>query len=92
MMVQLVQDCPSSYSSFLESCSKSKDYDMNLFTAMAEDIFRENPILQKEIFRSSTVKRIQQFCIYANSIQFDFARKDFKIIIPKIDISLFSAK
>lgn len=34
----------------------------------------------------------EYFCNEVNSIRFDFTGKDLKIIIPKIDISLYRAK
>lgn len=36
--------------------------------------------------------KIERFCIHTNLIQFDFTRKDFRIIIPEIDNSIFRAK
>jgi hypothetical protein len=35
------------------------------------------------------VPNIERYCNYVNSIRFDFTRKDFKIILPKIDFSIF---
>jgi hypothetical protein len=67
------------------SYAKLKDYDLSLFTLMAKNIFALMPTAQPDAkIREYLMKRIERFCIYANSIQFDFTRKDLKIIIPKI--------
>ena len=80
--------------SVIGSYVKSKDYNLRLFSLMAEEIFEElnNQLLKEDLFVHFTVKKIEEFCIYVNSIQFDFTRKDLKIIFPKIDLSIFRAR
>jgi len=74
------------------SYTKPKD-DLNTFSTMAERIFTDltDPPLPEILWRFA-VRRIEKFCIYTNLIRFDFTKKDFKIIIPKIDISIFRMK
>ena len=79
--------------STIGSYAKSKDYDSSLFTLMAENIFQLMPVSQPHAkIRAYLIKRIERFCIYANSIQFDFTKKGLKINLPKIDISIFRIK
>lgn len=80
--------------STIGSYVKTRDFDLNIFSTMAESIFADLSGLAWDatIFADRASDKIEKFCIYANSIQFDFTRKDFRIIIPKIDISIFRAK
>lgn len=81
--------------STIGSYAKSRDYDLSLFSTMAENIFSDisGRYSQDEFFWNTFVnKKIEKFCIYTNSIQFDFTRKDFRVIIPKIDISIFRTR
>lgn len=82
--------------STIGSYAKSRDYDLDLFSTMAESIFGDmsgiNIGLHADFYWNTVMKKIEKFCIYTNSIQFDFTRKDFRIIIPKIDISIFRVK
>lgn len=78
--------------STIGSYAKPKD-DLGVFSTMAESIFADlTDLPTPEFLWLFVVKRIEKFCIYTNSIQFDFTRKDFRIIIPKIDISIFRAR
>jgi hypothetical protein len=78
--------------STIGSYARPKD-DLGIFSTMAESIFADlTDSPTPEFLWHFVVKRIGKFCIYTNSIQFDFTRKDLKIIIPKIDISIFRTK
>jgi hypothetical protein len=80
--------------STIGSYVRTKDFDLDVFSTMAESIFADlsGTPWDTTIFADRASDKIEKFCIYANSIQFDFTRKDFRIIIPKIDISIFRAK
>jgi hypothetical protein len=79
--------------STIGSYAKSRDFDLSLFTIMADSIFQLLPSAQLDTkIREYPIKRIERFCIYANSIQFDLTKKDLRIIIPKIDLSIFRTK
>ena len=67
--------------STIASYSKSKNYDLERITYMANMLNCVNMQFLLEIF-----------CNNVNSIRFDFTRKDLKIIIPKIDLSIFRTK
>lgn len=77
--------------STIASYSDSKNYNLDAFTQMANVIFTFG-LERHEELRPLTVFEIETFCNYVNSIQFEFTRKDFKIRIPKIDISIFRSK
>jgi len=77
--------------STIASYSNSKNYNLDAFTQMANVIFTFGIGRHGEL-RPLTVFEIETFCNYVNSIQFEFTRKDFKIRIPKIDISIFRSK
>jgi hypothetical protein len=72
--------------STIASYSDSKNYNLQVFTDVANMVFacmnyeELNPIFEYNL---------EEFCNYANSITFDFTKKGFKINIPKIDISIF---
>jgi hypothetical protein len=67
--------------STIASYSKPKNYNLDRITLMAN------------VLNSSSFQFLfEVFCNTVNSIRFDFTRKDLKIIIPKIDLSLFRTK
>ena len=74
----------------IASYSDSKNYDLNQFTKGVNALF---DLMSQEIQMKIWIlspKAIETTCNYANSVRFDFARKDFKIILPrKIDLSVF---
>jgi len=76
--------------STIASYSKPKNINLNPLPVAAQFIFHN--LEAKVILPRTTVTLLGIFCNTANSITFDFTRKDFKIIIPKIDLSLFRAK
>jgi hypothetical protein len=67
--------------STIASYSSPKNYDLNKITMMANMLNSYSFPFLYEVF-----------CNSVNSIRFDFTRKDFKIIVPKIDLSIFRAK
>ncbi len=66
--------------------------DLNVFSTMAENIFADMSPPCPDFLWKFISGKIEKFCIYVSSIQFDFTRKDVKIALPKIDISLFRAR
>jgi len=73
----------------IASYSDSKNYDLNLYTKGMNALF---DLMSKEKRLKTwalSPKVIESACNYANSIRFEFVKKDFKIHIPKIDISIF---
>ena len=77
-----------SFISTIASYSKSKNYDLDGITSMANMIYRMLGTKSHQIAKLL----LEGFCNSANSIRFDFTRKDLKITIPKIDLSIFRAK
>ena len=67
--------------STIASYSKSRNYDLERITGMANILCSLRTQFLLEVF-----------CNNVNSIRFDFTRKDLKIIFPKIDLSIFRAK
>lgn len=75
--------------STIASYSNSKNYDLNQFTKGVNALF---DLMSREIQMKMWIlspKAIETTCNYANSVRFDFTRKDFKITLPKIDFSIF---
>jgi hypothetical protein len=73
----------------ISSYSDSKNVDLNQFTKAVNALF-DLMSGEKDIGTWILSPRaIETVCNYANSIRFDFTKKDFKIHIPKIDISIF---
>lgn len=73
----------------IASYSDSKNYDLDHFAKWVDTLF-ELMSLEKEMkIWDSSPEDIEKICNYANSIRFEFVKKDFKIHIPKIDISIF---
>jgi hypothetical protein len=72
--------------------SDSKNYDLNAITDLAGNIFdllRHYPAkviedVMPDYWKELIVRRIELFCNVANSIRFDFTKKGFKIVLPKI--------
>lgn len=73
----------------IASYSDSKNYDLDHFAKVVDTVF-ELMSLEKEMeIWDGSPEAIENICNYANSIRFEFVKKDFKIHIPKIDISIF---
>jgi hypothetical protein len=64
--------------STIASYSKPKNCNLDRITAMANMLNHLNTDFLLEVF-----------CNTVNSIRFDFARRDLKIVIPEIDVSIF---
>ncbi len=76
--------------STIASYSNPKNINIHPLIGAAQFVFH---MLEAEVIMPRTTNTlIGIFCNTVNSITFDFTRKDFKIIMPKIDISLFRAK
>ncbi len=67
--------------STISSYSKPKNYDLKTMALMANSLSTKSSQLLFEIF-----------CNSVNSINFDFTRKDFKIVFPKVDLSIFKTE
>ena len=85
--------------SVIASYSDTKNYNLDTLTEAANEIFNlmwapshVNEALAPIFWTTNVASKIELFCNYANSIRFDFAKKDIKIYLPKIDISLFRAR
>lgn len=83
----------------IASYSNAKNYDVNRFTDVADSIFELiNEYVAdsgewSDSYWSIGVKvGLEKFCNYANSIRFDFTKRDFKIHIPKIEITIFKTE
>jgi hypothetical protein len=64
--------------STIASYSKPKNCNLDRITMMANMLTHVNmPFL------------LEVFCNTVNSIRFDFARRDLKIVVPEIDVSIF---
>jgi hypothetical protein len=74
--------------STIASYSKSKNYDLDGITTMADMTYRMLGTKSHSIAKLM----LESFCNTVNSIRFDFTKKGLKINIPKIDISIFRAK
>jgi len=73
----------------IASYSDSKNYNLNQFTNGVNALFDlMSSEIQIKIWILSP-KAIETTCNYANSVRFDFTKKDFKITLPKIDFSIF---
>ncbi|MBN1245243.1 hypothetical protein JXA31_06585 [Candidatus Bathyarchaeota archaeon] len=73
--------------STIASYTKSRNMNIDRLDDLANIIFSQLGL------HSVVVEcMLEVFCNLVNSIRFDFTRKDFKIIIPKIDLSIFRAK
>ena len=74
----------------IASYSDSKNYDLNQFTKGVNALF---DLMSREKEMKMWIlspRGIENVCNFANSLRFDFTRKDFKIILPKkIDFSIF---
>jgi len=78
--------------SAIASYSDFKNYDLNAITDLAGNIFdllTDYPakVIEDIIpnyWKELIVRRIEFFCNAVNSIRFDFTKKGFKIILPKI--------
>jgi hypothetical protein len=73
----------------IASYSDSKNYDLNQFTKGVNALFDLMSIEKEMKIWILSPKGIEKVCNFANSVRFDFTRKDFKIILPKIDFSIF---
>ena len=71
--------------STIASYSNSKNYSVDGIGEMANSIFS---LLDTEAYVIADCM-LEVFCNTANSIRFDFTKKDLKINIPKIDLSIF---
>ena len=73
---------------------------LSLISTIASYSKCSNDDLDHMLFTANTLVLIHNplsflyeiFCNNVNSIRFDFTKKDFKIVIPKIDVSLFKIK
>jgi len=67
---------------------------LNLYLLMAKIIFHHMSFADSsaDSWEEWTSEEIEEFCMYANTVQFDFTKKGLKIILPKIDISIFRGK
>ena len=74
--------------STIASYSKSKNYKLDKITDMANMIYRMLSINSDLVAKPM----VEVFCNVVNSIRFNFTKNSFKIIIPKIDFSLFKSK
>jgi hypothetical protein len=73
--------------STIASYAESKNYDLDSLTRFATMIFLQMDMLGKNW--GIIDAPIQMFCNMVNSIQFNFAKRDIRIKIPKIDFSIF---
>jgi len=73
--------------STIASYSKPKNLDMRVLVVAAQlifDILETKPVLLK-----TATLELEIFCNVANSITFNFTKKDLKVNIQKIDLSIF---
>jgi hypothetical protein len=73
----------------IASYSDSKNYDLDQFTKGVNGIFN---LMSREKWNgvwTLSPRAIEITCNYANSVRFDFTKKDFKITLPKIDLTIF---
>ena len=71
--------------SIIASYSKSKNYDLEAINDMGKLMFLQ---LNRRYPPLATLF-LELFCNTVNAIQFDFTKRDVKINIPKIDVSIF---
>lgn len=83
----------------IASYANSKNYRLDGFTEFANILFTMLQNVPEEVF--SETKRIDpniwnyvvlgvgKYCNYANSVRFNFTKRDVKIHLPKIDLSIF---
>jgi len=78
-----------SYLNTIASYSDSKNYNLDAYTKGTNLLFT---MMDYEIFLKvwiSSPLAIQEACNYANAVRFNFTRRDVKIHLPKIDLSIF---
>ena len=77
--------------STIGSYAKPKE-DLTFFTRMADLIFYEMSLLDPDTCSPEDwiYERIEEFCIYVNSVQFEFTKTGLKIRMPKISKIEFS--
>jgi len=90
----------------IASYSNARNWNLDKFTEGANVLFHylEKPVpddLKNErdrklfihtYWQEAIVGCVGMFCNYANSIRFDFTKRDVKIRVPKMDISIFRLK
>jgi len=73
----------------IASYAHCSNYDLNRLTTGVNALFM---LMSSEVDGDAWILSpiaIEAQCNYANSVRFDFTKKDFKIALPKIDLSIF---
>jgi hypothetical protein len=73
----------------IASYSDSTNYNLNQFTKSVNALF---DLMSREKEMKMWIlspRGIENVCNFANSVRFNFAKKDFKITLPKIDLTIF---
>ncbi len=73
----------------ISSYSDSKNYDLDQFTERVNALFSLMSGEKELGIWKLSPRAIENICNSANSVRFNFTKKDFKIHIPKVDISIF---
>jgi len=73
----------------IASYSDSKNYNLDQFTEGVDALFDLMSLETGLKIWKLSPSGIENICNWANSIRFEFVKKEFKIHIPKIDISIF---
>jgi hypothetical protein len=73
----------------IASFSNARNYNLEAFTACVNALFLT--MTEEQMYKLWIVSPIyiEQICNYANSMRFDFTKKDVKIHLPKIDLTIF---
>jgi len=75
--------------STIASYSESRNIDLQAFLKFAHLLFIEMRIHKRNNTWEMITRNIETFCNFANFIRFNFTKRGIKIVIPKIDLSIF---
>jgi len=75
--------------STIASYSNSKNIDLRRFSMATIILFTTMQLHKDAGTWNAVIPLIDTFCNIANSVQYSFTKKGIKIVIPKIDLSIF---
>jgi hypothetical protein len=77
-----------SYLNIIASYSDAKNYDLDEYTEGITQLFDMMILEKHEPWRVCPIY-IEAYCNFANSIRFNFTKRDVTIHLPKMDFSIF---